>query len=253
MKAPKRLLVPALVATLAACATLLPERPPEQNAQLRLDRGLSALQAGLFTEGFDDLAWVYSHCAGRQAGSHALAALAGIELDPRNRLARPALGTELLGKLIQDPAAPDWVRPLAESAFLAGLALGAPHPGGDTAAAMDHEDHEEDHDVGVAEGLDAEPHAEPETAADRRPLHDPVGATGMVFGCGPAVDAEGWAPPALPALTGPSMAELLANAHQKREVAVSRADTLQKELATVREELQTTRAELERIRETLKP
>lgn len=250
MKAPKRLLVPALVATLTACATLMPDRPPEQNAEFRLDRGLSALQAGLFAEGFEDLAWVYSHCSGRQAGSQALNALAALELDPRNRAARPAVGAELLGRVIQDPGAPDWVRPLAATAFLAGLALGAPHPGEDAATGEDHGDHE---------ARPGEPVRDLEADAEL-PGHPGLGVpaagaarSGTAYGCGPTVAAEEWVAPALPTLTGPSMVELLENAHQRRAVAVASADTLRKELALVKAQLESTRAELERIRETLKP
>lgn len=130
MRSPILLLVLSLVALAAGCAALTPAPPPEQNAELRLDRGLAALEAGRYTRAFDDLAWVYTHCAGRAAGGHALVALAALELDPRNLAARPDVGTELLGRVIRDPGTPDWLRPMAETAFLTGLALGAPHPEG---------------------------------------------------------------------------------------------------------------------------
>lgn len=245
MKAPIRLLIPALAATLAACATLMPDRPPEQNAQLRLDRGLDALEAGLFSEAFDDLAWVYSHCSSRQAGVQALTAMAAMELDPRNPAARPALGAELLGQLVQDPGTPAWVRPLSETTFLAALALGAPHPG-DEGAAGDEHAHDHGADVVMETPVDHE-------GMEHPALADTAAATGLVFGCGPEVEVEGWDPPTLPTLSGPSMAELLANAHQRRDAATAQADTLQKELAAVKEQLAATREELDRIRETLKP
>lgn len=247
MTAPKRLLIPALVATLAGCAAITPERAPEQNAQHRLDRGLAAIGAGLYAEAFEDLAWVYSHCYGRQAASHALTALAALELDPRNAAARPQLGTELLGQVIQEPGAPGWVRPLAESAFLAALALGAPHPYG---AGSGTEGHDHAGDPGPLS--DSGPHFD-----DEPRVHPALGATiadqGTVYGCGRAVQSEGWVTPTLPTLPGPSMAELLASAQQRRDATVARADTLRQELALVKEQLTATRAELDRIRETLKP
>lgn len=242
MTAPIRLLILALVATAAACASLTPERAPQQNAQFRLDRGLSALQSGLYEEAFEDLAWIYSRCSGRRAASRALTALAALELDPRNPVGRPDLGTELLGQVIRDPGASEWVRPLAESALLAVVALGAPHPDTDSlGAGHAHEEGDVEAHAGL-EGL-SEADVQAETDADAEP----------VVGCGPMVETEGWVPPMLPTLTGPSMADLLATAHQSRDVAVARSDTLQRELAAVREQLEATRAELDRIRETLKP
>lgn len=247
MTAPKRLLIPALVATLAGCAAITPGRAPEQDAEQRLDRGLAAIGAGLYAEAFEDLAWVYSRCHGRQAASHALAALAALELDPRNPAARPHLGTELLGQVIQEPGAPLWVRPLAESAFLAALALGAPHPES-AGPGMDGHDH----------AGEQSPMSDSGPYLDERPgVHPALGVTiadqGTVYGCGRAVRTEGWVAPVLPALPGPSMAELLASAQQRRDATAARADTLSQELALVKEQLEATRAELDRIRETLKP
>ncbi len=244
MKAPTRILLFAVALTTGGCAALAPDRSPERDAQHRLDRGLSALHAGLHAEAFDDLAWVYSQCPSREAGSHALVALAALELDPRNRMARPALATELLGRVIRGPDAPAWIRPLAESTYLTALALGAPgaddvHDHGETGAGDPHADpliDDDDHPVDPARVV-----APP--APDAEPVH----------GCGRIVTAESWVRPALPELPGPSMARLLAEAESKRSVTAARADTLASQLATVTEQLEATRAELERIRKTLKP
>lgn len=242
MKPPRQLLVLAAVMAVGGCATLVSERPPEQNAELRLDRGLFALEAGMYSEAFDDLAWVYSHCPSGEAGSRALVALAALELDPRNQMARPALGTELLARLLQTPDAPGWVRPLVETTYLTGLALGAPQPT-DTTVAGDAQAGTpvHDHDEADEEYMDHAAVAPPEPDAD------------PVYGCGAKVAVEDWSPSALPTLPGPSMARLLAEAEAKRESTAARADTLRSRLATVTEELEATRAELERIRKTLKP
>lgn len=273
MTSPRQLTIFAAAMMIGGCAALTPDRPEDRDARHRLDRGLSALDAGAYAEAYDDLAWVYSHCPGQESGSRALIALAALELDPRNRQARPAVGSRLLAEAIQGPGAPRWARPLTETVFLTALALGAPHPDGsgphtettavdstaDTAA-----DSTADNGDTAAAGVSA--HAESERArtaaieADQRavPVLDPAlqspgDDSGPVYGCGDAVTVEDWAPPALPTLPGPSMAMLLTTAEAGRDSAMVRVDTLQAELAAVRDQLAATRAELERIRKTLKP
>lgn len=274
MSRPKQLLVLVVLLAAGGCAALGTERAPERNAQLRLERGLSALNAGYYTEALDDLAWVYSHCPGREAGVHALTALAALELDPRNRLARPALGTDLLGRLTQHPGTPRWNRPLVETTFLTALALGAPHPApvdtaaadtavadtaagltvpGDTVAGDDVELAGEPlADVEAAERAAAERAAAGEDP-HRAALQEPAPDVEPVYGCGPAVDAEGWVAPVLPTLPGPTMVALLRDAELERDSLAVRVDTLTKQLTAVREQLTATREELERIRKTLKP
>lgn len=245
MNPPKRILLLAVALAVGGCAALVPDRSPERDAQHRLDRGLSALHAGHYAEAFDDLVWVYSHCPSREAGSHALVALAALELDPRNSMARPALATELLGRVIQGPDAPEWVRPLAESTYLTALALGAP-------AADDVHDRD---DSGPAGAL----HVEPLIDDDDHPVDParvvapPAPDAEAVHGCGRVVVAGSWTRPALPDLPGPSMARLLAEAESRRSAMATRADTLESRLAAVTEQLEATRAELERIRKTLRP
>ena len=253
MKAPIRLLAPALAASVAACAALSPERPPEQNAELRLDRGISAVEAGFYSEGFDDLAWVYTRCTGREAGVRALTALAAIELDPRNPAARPPLGMELLGQVLQDSTAPRWIRPLVETSFLAALALGAPHPL-ERAEQAESDPLEEEHAAHDADLQEPGGHEHPALEAER----SSTGTAGPVLmeavhGCGPVLDPTRRVAADLPTLPGPSMAELLASAADRRAAAVARSDTLQAELSSVKAQLQATREELERIRKTLKP
>lgn len=258
---------------------MVPDRPPEQDARLRLDRGLAALDAGMYPEAFDDLVWVYSNCPAREAGSHALVALASLELDPRNDMARPAVATELLGRVIQTSDAPAWIRPLAETSYLTALALGAPpadrQPHAANAGDVEHPDDVEDVDPDEppadVENVDPdEPpagdpapadsaHIEPLMDEDDHPIDPamvvspPAPEAEPVYGCGRVVTEERWATPALPTLPGPSMARLLAEAETRRSATAARADSLQSRLTAVTAELEATQAELERIRRTLKP
>lgn len=263
MKPPRLLFIFAVATATAGCASLMTEQPEELDARHRMDRGLSALEAGAYPAAFDDLAWVYTNCWGREAGAHALVALAGLELDPRNDRARPSVGTDLLGRAITGPGTPRWARPLVETSFLTALALGAPHPG------EPHDAHEGDPAAPPADTAPAdvrepapgeppaddhaaEEHADDEPATTAEAALDPPTA-GAARGCGPAVPAEGWIAPPLPELPGPSMTDLLARAESRRDSLAIRTDFLQRELTTALEELQATRAELERIRRTLKP
>jgi hypothetical protein len=265
------------VATGGGCATLAPSRSEDQNARFRLERGLSALETGAYTAAFDDLAWVYSHCTGREAAGQALLALAALELDPRNERARPSVGTDLLGRAITGAEAPRWTRPLAETSFLTALALGAPHPAppapaaegteptGDTTAAPGNV--MVDTTAMEAAAVDAaEPHAgvhrdpdEPATTAAEALRPQPLATGGAMpepaYGCGPAVEAEAGdtARAVLPELPGPSMAALLSRAETRRDSLAMTTQLLQQELTLLREQLAATRAELERIRKTLKP
>lgn len=275
MKSPTLLLLASLVALAAGCAALTRAPPPEQNAELRLDRGLAALEAGHYAQAFDDLAWVYSHCSGRRAGTQALVALAALDLDPRNRAARPAVGAELLGRAILDPGTPNWLRPMAESAFLTALGLGAPHPEGhrppepdvdpegdvDPEAAADPEA-----DVDPDADVDPEAALDPDSAVDSVPAVEPGAdmaggdmapmAAEAAFGCGPVVALEDGVTRTartLPTLPGPSMATLLARSEASRDSVAAGAEALRIELATVRQQLAETEAELERIRRTLEP
>ena len=264
MTSPRQLTIFAAALVIGGCAALTPDRPEDRDARHRLDRGLSALEAGAYAEAYDDLAWVYSRCPGQETGSRALMALAALELDPRNRQARPAVGSQFLAEAIQDPGAPRWARPLTETGFLTALALGAPHPDrsappADTAAA----------DTAIADSatvagspsrgpdLTRTPATDADPRGHRVALDPALQGSGdealPVYGCGDAVAREGWTPPALPTLPGPSMAALLSSAEAGRDSAMVRADTLQAELARVRDQLAATRAELERIRKTLKP
>ncbi len=232
------LLPMAGIVVFGACAALGLGLEPERSAQLRLDRGLDALDAGRYTAAFDDLAWVYIHCAGYRAGDDALAALGALELDPRNPNARPDVGAVLLGRLIRET--PDRAsRSLAETTFLTSLALGARHP--DPAS-----------DSADAESIGPEPAGappDPHLAA-----LTPAPGEGSVRDCGPRVRAERDSTfRSLPRLPGPSMASLLSSAEAARDAAAARVDSLDLLLATTREQLTATREELERIRKTLEP
>lgn len=259
MTAPQRLLTLTFVTAIAGCATLGVARSPDQDADLRLDRGLAALDDGLYRDAFTDLAWVYAQCPDRQAGTRALAGLAALELDGRNPRARPAVGAELVGRMIRDPGVPAWVRPLVETTYLAALALGAPPPEGTEATPAD-----EAARPGVEPAATDDPDAEDPAADDREvkgaavpaPVATEVAAARSgerAYGCGPAVAIDGWVPPALPTLPGPSMAAMLSRSEGARDSLALRAETLRLELTTVRAQLAATQAELERIRRTLSP
>ncbi len=280
MKRATLLLVFAVATGIGGCATLTAKRSEDQNARFRLERGLTALDSGAYTAAFDDLAWVYSQCTGREAAGQALLALAALELDPRNERARPAVGTDLLGRAITGAEAPRWARPLAETSFLTALALGAPHPAPPAPSGPMVE--RTDAATGTAALSDAttdtaalETGAPGTSATDahRAPVsHDPdepattaaqalpprgmaAGAGGgeAAYGCGPVVEARDTATAVLPELPGPSMAALLSRAESRRDSLTVTTELLQRELISLREQLAATRAELERIRKTLKP
>lgn len=261
MKSPIQLLMLAAVVVVGGCTALVPDRPPEQDARVRLDRGLAALDAGMYSEAFRDLAWVYTHCPAREAGTHALVALASLELDPRNDMARPAVATELLGRVIRTSDAPAWVRPLAETSYLTALALGAPpadpqppagHPvDGANRGEVEHAAGE----PAPADSAHTDPllHEDEDEVDPALVVTPPAPDAEPVYGCGRVVTEERWAAPALPTLPGPSLARLLAEAEARRATTAARADTLQSRLASVTQQLEATQAELERIRRTLKP
>jgi hypothetical protein len=280
-----QLLTLASAVVLGGCAVWGPERPPERNAALRLEQGLAALEQGLYREAFDDLRWVYTECVGREAGYHALAALAAIELDPRNGAGRPAVGSDLLARVIQDPATPAWSRPMAETTYLLGLALGAPPVGqpatandADTANGAPQSDSDNGdggHGAGgtaagtavvaastadaadttvVPDTTDAPVAAPPPAkAAAPGPVPVPEAGTGQAYGCGALLNGSPERPYDLPVLPGPSLMAILAETETQRDILQGRADSLSARLAATRRELEETRNELERIRKTLKP
>jgi hypothetical protein len=269
----QKLLPLTAVLAVAGCAMLRTEQAPERNAALRLDRGLEALDAGHYREAFDDLAWVYSNCPVNENGVRALTALAAIELDPRNRAARPSVGTELLGRLIQHRATPGWVRPMAETGLLTAMALGATDP--DRPAGIADSARSAPADPTAADAPTPEPASADSTPADSgstavtpaaptatltvAPAPEPAlrmfgsGERDPVYGCGEAVDMDDWTPPALPRLPGPSMADMLVRAEANRDAMALQVDSLRHRLDAVKEQLSATQAELERIRKTLKP
>jgi hypothetical protein len=251
----------------AGCAALQPAPPPELDASIRLAAGLSAYEEGRYQDAFEELAWVVRGCPDQEAGLHARVTLAALELDPRNRAGRPAVGTELLADLILSPRTPDWVRPAAETTYLLGLALGAPPPGGaappDTVAdpapdTVARTPVEEPAEEAVAEREaehptpePVEPVAETDQARERGPLVQAGEAP--VYGCGRVLEARADTTLALPTLPGPSMMALLVEAESGRVTAEERIELLERELERVRRELAEARVELERIRRTLRP
>lgn len=239
-------LTAGLALALGGCAVLDADRSPERDAQLRLERGLSAFAADHYSEAFEDLSWVYLNCPGREAGARALVALAALELDPRNRGARPHVGTELLARAIRSPGTPRWSRPLVETSFLTTLALGAPHP--EPPATAEPADSMEDDPL--PDSLAGEEVAG-EEIQEAFPVPSPTREA--AYGCGAPIEPNAWTPPPLPELPGPTMVALLADAEADRDSLASRADTLQTQLEAVQEQLTATRNELERIRRTLKP
>ena len=247
---PRHLLAIALL-PLGACSALRPDAPLERDAEHRLERGLAALDAAEYREAFDDLSWVYAHCPAHTRGAEALLALAALELDPRNPAGRPGVATDLLARLLAEPAAEGYVRPMAEAAYLMALSLGAPDAA-DGAATLT---------AGPATGVTARDSARPVARAVADTSARVVRAAEVLeapaeepaVGCGRPVTASAWAAPRLPELPGPSLVSLLAAAERARAGTAAEAETLRGELAAARQRLQETEAELERIRQTLKP
>ena len=259
MMRPRHLLVATMLIGLGACSALRPEPPLDRDAAHRLDRGLAALDGGLYREAFDDLAWVYTHCTGHTRGAEALVALAALELDPRNLAGRPAVGTDLLARVLREPTPPDYVRPMAASAYLMARALGAPAAApaerGPTAA-----------EAGAAPAEAADSGAARPTPADTAvrvaearvdlvraaEVLEPITET-SAYGCGAEIAAEGWVAPRLPEMPGPTLVSLLAAAERARDASEGQVATLRQELETTRARLTAVEAELERIRKTLRP
>jgi hypothetical protein len=246
----------ALLFSATGCAAFR-MAPPEQNAELRLAQGLAAFDAGRYNDAFDQLAWVYTHCSGREAGLEAAMAMAALELDPRHPTGRPEVGMQLLAELILDATTPIAVRPIARTTYLLGLGLGArpvasparPTGEGGAAPASAASPAETallaDEDTPPPAGRPARP-----GAAGFRP--DRIGAD-PVFGCGRVLREAGTAPAELPTLPGPSLAAMLAESEADRAAQAAQAATMLEELTRLRRELTETRAELERIRRTLRP
>jgi hypothetical protein len=238
----------AMLTAVAGCATLRPA-PAEHNAATRLAAGLAAHDEGRYATAFEEFVWVARSCPGREAGVQARAALASLELDPRNRAGRPGVGTELLADLILDPVTPGWMRPVLENTYLLSLGLGAPpgrRPVADTAA------------LRAAPTDPAVPAAPPpRPAEDRQPptavAPVPPASAVPVRGCGPVLVASAAPPPTLPTLPGPSLRALLAEAETERDQLAGRTAAMETELARLRDELAQARSELERIRRTLRP
>jgi hypothetical protein len=238
---------------LGGCAGLLPATPPDQDAQLQLNRGLDALHQGQYAGAYDRLAWVVTHCPTQEAGLHAQAGLAALELDPNNPVGRPATGMRILADLILGPATPSHLRALAETTYILSLGLGAPPatvPGqlDDPAAGAP-----------TAEPRDPTPAAAPRPGA--RAIGAPAAAApgperpnqAPVHGCGPALATAEPVRTSLPTLPGPSLAAMLSQAEARQRAAVADAEGLREEVARLRQELEATAAELARIRRTLRP
>lgn len=275
-----------LLLLVGGCTMLQQARSPELDAERRLQLGLASLDAGMYAEAFDELSWVYSRCAGYAASHQALAGLAAIELDPRNPAGREAVGAELLGRLIQHSGPPAWTRPLAESAYLMALALGAaPAPTTRAGAALDttsddpssraRADREQEAATDSAmvtdttaaraaapAGVEADTSdaaaVESPNASEARPagplaVPEVSGQEEPAYGCGPRVEDGEWVAPQLPVLPGPSVMAILARSEEERATLASRTDSLSQALATTRRQLDETQAELERIRKTLTP
>lgn len=251
MMRPRHLLPIALLLGVGACSVLRPDAPLERDAEHRLDRGLAALDARQYREAFDDLSWVYAHCRDHTRGAEALLALAALELDPRNETGRPGVAADLLARVLREPTSEDYVRPLAASAYLMALSLGAP-PAAEATTAM----------AGAAPGpagVDTAAARVPAGAADTAlrvvRAGEALAAPGeeRATGCGRRVTASSWVAPRLPTLPGPSLVSLLAAAEAARESTAGTLAALRGELAATQQRLQETEAELERIRKTLKP
>jgi hypothetical protein len=246
----------ALLLSATGCAALR-TAPPGQDAELRIAQGLAAFDAGQYNDAFDHLAWVYTHCSGREAGLEAALAMAALELDPRHPTGRPEVGMQLLAELILDPTTPDPVRPVVRTTYLLGLGLGA-RPAANHVSPTGEESvppAEAESPAGAVRPADEEtppPARQPVPPVDDGFRQARIGAD-PVFGCGWVLREASPAPAELPTLPGPSLAAMLAEAEADRAAQAAQAATTLEELTRLRRELTETRAELERIRRTLRP
>jgi hypothetical protein len=230
--------------------------PPERDATVRLAAGLFAYDEGRYAEAFEEFVWVARGCHGRTAGVQAMAALAALELDPRNPVGRPGVGTELLAELILDPRTPDWLRPVATTTYLLGLGLGAPAAEAPRTATPSPvtEPPEPTEPTDTTDTTDTTEPTEPMGPPQREPTRTVlVEPDAPVYGCGPALPETATVTLALPSLPGPSLIALLVEAETQRELVEGRAEAMEAELTSLRQQLAEARGELERIRRTLRP
>ncbi|HSH45368.1 MAG TPA: hypothetical protein VK966_05910, partial [Longimicrobiales bacterium] len=200
----------------ASCTMVTTATPPDRDAARRMDLGLEAMTAGAYRAAFDELSWVYTHCAGHERGVQALVGLAALELDARNEVGRPQVGSELLARLITQPGTPEWLRPLTEASYLMAAALGAVPS---AAAPIGRPDSAGPDSVPAASrDIPSDPDADSRAEASR-PVRYTAVDDGPVHNCGPTVDADDWVTPDLPVLPGPSLVALLAEAEASRDAS----------------------------------
>jgi hypothetical protein len=181
----------------------------------------------------------------RRQGLHARVTLAALELDPRNRAGRPAVGTELLADLILSP------RPRTGS---------GPRPRPptcwDAPSAPRHPEARLPSRIRTAPTRSStRTRRGTHNAADPRPTWPPrrIPDAGLsctaVRGCGPALERTDTLAATLPVLPGPSLAAHAdGSLRPPGDRLQDRVDLLEEQLERMRRELVEARAELERIR-----
>ena len=116
-------LVTGLALLLPACATF--NSYFDSRAEERFAVGLSAAQKGDYVTANEEMGWVVERYGDEDVGRRALLAVAAIEMDPRNRQRRLALGADLIGSYLRLANNPDWVIPVANTLYLLSMEMGA--------------------------------------------------------------------------------------------------------------------------------
>lgn len=217
----------------AAPSTMSTTIEPDARVEEVLLTGLEAAGRSDFATAAPTLAWVVEACPGEAAGTHALLALLGVLVDPRNPQRDLEGARRIAAAYLASPSRAAWAEPAVEALYLAALELGgtAPAP-------------PEVREVEIAPGSPPERGLEPPTGTV--PGSEAAGSASP-RGC----DARGAklgerSAPRLPALPGRPLRDSLRDAETERAELRETVERLELRVA----ELQ---AELDRIRKALEP
>lgn len=244
--------------TISACATLGGASAPENDPELRLQRGVDALEANEFDVAHTELSWVYTHCPSSRQGMDALLLLATAELDPRNRSRRLDVGAALVAAYLATPGISAERRQLGESIYLLALELGALPPLG-----VSIEPPADPGDGLTSRCIPAEPRQVIALPVGRRAeepadtvLPNAVAAEDTaVAGADtlPAAAEEPMLGSLLPPLPGESVPERLAALAAVRDSLQAELAELRRQVESLEQRVASQQEELERIRRTIRP
>jgi hypothetical protein len=122
--ATRRAALMGALALIGACATLR-GAPSEPDPNIRLGRGLAALDSADFHVAYDVLSSLYAQYQDRPVGREALLALAAVAVDPRNPDRRLDVGANLLQRYFADGDVAPAEAPALRALYLLTLELGA--------------------------------------------------------------------------------------------------------------------------------